>query len=345
MSKQKSLTEMVSIRTLEKIQDNFSIATGISCVMRDLNGNTITKMSSPSELWQTVTKNKEISDKAAKVLLQAFDKSIKTGQIEIIPRYFDLHAFLAPIFVDGRIIAFFIGGLTRFGNPNIQMCTEECAKLGIDLDSFLEMYWSLPLVCRERLEACANLFKTIATMISQIAKEGTEAKAKVTEITAINRFLEQEIMKSNEDLFEKEALYHNLFNTINDGAYVTDYDGIIIDINQTGANILGYERHELIGKNMKTVYVHPEDRDAFLVRLYKQGNIKNFNPFVRLKNGQEKYFETNSTVIRNSGGKIIGVQGIFRDIDHRIHSSIIEDVTTNTTIESTSDNQSAHKAS
>ncbi|MBU1953676.1 PAS domain-containing protein, partial [Patescibacteria group bacterium] len=140
-------------------------------------------------------------------------------------------------------------------------------------------------------------------------------------------------------------LYHNLFNTINDGAYVTDYDGIIIDINQTGADILGYERHELIGKNMKTVYVHPEDRDAFLIRLYKQGNIKNFNPFVRLKNGQEKYFETNSTVIRNSSGKIIGVQGIFRDIDHRIHSSIIEDVTTNTTIESTSDNQSAHKAS
>ncbi len=106
MSKQNNLAELVSIRTLEKIQDNFAVATGISCVMRDLNGNTITKMSYPSSLWETVTKNKDINDQAAIRLLQAFDKTIRTGQIEIIPRYLDLHAFVAPIFVEGRIIAF-----------------------------------------------------------------------------------------------------------------------------------------------------------------------------------------------------------------------------------------------
>lgn len=322
MAKQLNLTDLVSVRTLEKIQENFSIATGIACVIRDIKGNKITKISNPSLLWQTISKNPEVQEKNHSVLLSTFQKCLKTGQVEIVRRYLDAHAFVVPIYVEGRIVAFFIGGLTRYGNPNINSCVEEATKLNIDIDSYLEMYWALPLVTEEKLLACANLFKIIASTISGIAKEGSEAKEKVKDMAEMNQFLEEEVMKSAVELQETEARYRELFNTINDGVYVTDEVGIIQEINKTGANLLGYEPEELIGRNMKEVYVQPKDRDDFLKKLYKEGQTEHFHPYVQLKDGTKKYFETNSTVIRDPDGKIIGVQGIFRNIDHRIHTSI-----------------------
>lgn len=325
MGRQLRLTDLVSARTLERIQDNFSVATGIACVIRDASGNDITKISNPSLLWQEISKNKALVEKNREMLVQTFEKCFKTGQIEIIKRYMDCYAFVVPIHVEGRIAAFAIGGLTRYGNPDMNLCINSATQLGIDLDSLLEMYWALPLVTEQRLLACANLFKIIASTISTIAKEGTEAKEKVRDITEMNQLMEQEMMKSALELHTSEERYRNLFNTINDGVYVTDETGIIEEINKPGANLLGYEPEELIGKNMKTLYVHPEDRDEFLKRIYKEEKSEHFHPYVRLKNGETKYFETNSTVIKDPNGKIIGVQGIFRNIDPRLHGSIQHD--------------------
>lgn len=325
MPKQLNLTDLVSIRTLEKIQDNFSTATGIATVIRDTKGNAITKMSNSSEMWKAISKNPNIIKESNELLLTTFEKCFRQGQVQIIKRYLDCHAFVVPIYVEGRIVAFFSGGLTRYGNPKMNQCVEESTKLGVDVDTFLEMYWALPLVNAERLMACANLLKIIASTISTIAKEGTEAKEKFTEATEINQLLEKKIMKNAVELHQSEERYQKLFNTINDGVYMTNEAGILQEINTTGARLLGYERQEILGKNMRTIYVHPQDRDTFLEKLYKEGHIELFHAHVRLKNGSTSHFETNATTIKDINGKIIGVQGIFRDINQRTHSNIRHD--------------------
>lgn len=342
MSKQLNLTDLVSIRTLEKIQDNFSTATDIAVIIRDMKGNPVTKMSNPSDLWKIVQKNTEVLKESDHALFSAYEKCLKHGQVQIIKRYLDCHAFVVPIYVEGRICAFFIGGLSRYGNPSMNQCVEESTKLGIDIDDFLEMYWALPLVTEEKLMACANLLKIIASTISTIAKEGTEAKEKVTEIKEMNDFLEKEIMKSTKELHQSEQRYYKLFNTLNDGVYITDKEGILKEINETGAHLLGYKVDEILGKNMRNIYVDPQDRDEFLQKLYRDGHIELFHAYVRLKNGRTAHFETNATAIKDQNGNIIGVQGIFRDINERKHSTIQHD-TSKTTLNNTSNHQSSHQ--
>lgn len=317
MSKNINLTDLVSARTLEKIQDNFSEATGISCAIRNLNGELITKQSNPSKLWSEVIKHPAIEKEYAARLLKILNKCVSHGQIEIFPRYMDAHAYVVPIFLEGRVSAFFIGGLTRFGNPEMDLCNIEATKLGIELDAFLEMYLELPIVTEEKLIACANLFKIIASTISSLAKEGTDAKEKVNKMTEINYDLEKKILKHSIELHESEERYKKLFDTINDGVYITDDKGIVKEMNATGAHMLGFEPNEIVGKNLRDLYVNPSDRDSFINELYSEGHIEHFNPYIRLKNGQLKFFETNSTIIRDQYGKITSVQGIFRDIDHR----------------------------
>lgn len=167
----RSLTELISVRTLEKIQDNFTEATRISCVVRDIKGDTVTKYSNPSRLWLEISKHPDILQQANDNLFKHFEKCIKTGQCEIYERYFDTYTFTVPITINGRIYGFFIGGLARIANPSMENCRIEAKRLGLDLDSFLEMYLELPLINKERLLACANLLKLISSTITTLSKE------------------------------------------------------------------------------------------------------------------------------------------------------------------------------
>lgn len=339
------LTELVSVRTLEKILDNFTSATGLGCVIRDIKGNPLTKGSHPTRLWQEVVKHPHIEKQYQEDLLQIFEKVIRTGQNEIYKRYIDTYAFIVPIYVEGRAEAFFVGGLGRFGNPNMELCINEAKKLNIDMDTFLEMYLMLPLVTLEKLESSASLLRIIGSTVSTLAKDGTEAKAKLEELSEIQDFLKKKIQKNSHDLHDSEERYRQLFNTINDGVYVTDEKGIIKEINLQGAKLLGFNSPaELLGTNMRDTYVNPEDRDEFTRILYWKGHIEHFHPYVRLKSGKKAYFETNSTVIKDKNGKITGVQGIFRAIGPGHHSNLnqYKRQTNNNELESTTLNDTAH---
>jgi PAS domain S-box-containing protein len=344
MTKTASLTGLVSIRTLEKIQDNFSEATGIGCVMRDLKGEVITKYSRPSRLWMEVTKHPELEREANEMLFKAMEKCTKTGQIQIFVRYFDTTTFLVPIGLDGRIFGFMIGGLCRNSNPNIVLCTKEADRLGVDLDTFLEMYLELTLVTNERMEACAKLLRIVSSTLSNFAKEENMAKEKMNEMATLTDVLEKKVECTENELKESEERYRHLFNTIMDGAYFCDMNGIVKDINPAGAQMMGFYRGDLIGTNFRNLYVHPTDRDQFMHKILHEGQVFNFNPYIRLKNGGTKYFETNATIIKDNSGKPIGVVGIFRDISHRSHTSINQSpnhVTGNPSLKNTPDNQNA----
>ena len=166
MSPKSELKELIPLRTLEKIQDNFSDATGISCVVRDIDGKQITKFSNPSRLWLEISKHKEIETELTATLLENLKKSLASGQNIIYKRYLDTYAFASPININGQIKAFFIGGLVRFGNPNLGTCQKEAERLNIDIDTFLEMYLELPFVKKEKFESAANLLKTLGSIFS-----------------------------------------------------------------------------------------------------------------------------------------------------------------------------------
>lgn len=308
------LTEFVSVRTLERILDNFSTATGLACIIRNKNGYPITKISNPTKFWQEVIKNKKVSEDYKTQTLQIFEKVIKTGQNEIYKRFMDTYAFIVPIYIEGKAEAFFVGGLGRLGNPNIEECEKESKQLNMDLDKFLELYLMLPLVTLEKIESSANLLRIIGSTISNLAIEGEEAKAKIEELSENQGYLEEKIKENSKQLHKSEERYKRLFNTINEGVYVTDKNGIITEINKQGAKILGYNSpEEIIGEKIQNIYVNPKDREELLRIISWKGYVESFKPLIKLKDGTQCFIETNSSVIKDKNGLIIGVQGIFKE--------------------------------
>ncbi|MBD3327879.1 PAS domain S-box protein [Candidatus Peregrinibacteria bacterium] len=336
------LTDLVSVKTLERIQDCFSNATGIACIIRNSNGAEITKVSNQSNLWKIVSSNPQIKKETSETLLSTFDKCIKTGQIVTYQRYLDTWAFVVPIFIDGKAESFFIGGLTRLHNPNIELCLSEAKRLNIDIDKYLEMYLELPLFNQDKLQACANLLKIIATSLSSLAKEGCKAKEKVHEMSELNDFLEKEIINYSLELHETESLYKNLFENINDGVYIQNPDGTFNKINPAGAAILGYKPEEIIGVHPSTLYVNPNERKPLANALKKKGAVEHFYAHLYKKNGEKITVETNATAIHDIHGNVTGYQGIFRKLkDFRQHKAFktIKHDTASTSIKSNKNNK------
>ncbi len=101
--------------------------------------------------------------------------------------------------------------------------------------------------------------------------------------------------------------------------YVTNYDGIFLDINTAGVAMLGGEsREEFIGKvSIRSFYANPDDRKRFQELIAGQGFIQDFETqFHRI---DKKIFDVRITasVRQTAVGKIIGYEGFIVDITDR----------------------------
>jgi PAS domain S-box-containing protein len=111
----------------------------------------------------------------------------------------------------------------------------------------------------------------------------------------------------------REARYHMLVEYASDGIFITDSQGNLLEINQQAGNMLGYEKNELLSKNLLDLMPREETalRPLKLQELQSGRMIKIERTFLQ-KNGGYISVELNSK--RLPDGNLIN---IARDISHR----------------------------
>ncbi len=322
MMKIKEITELVSLRTLQKIQEHYSIALGLPLTIRNKGGELLIKPYHHSKLWQLIQKTPSMAMRLLQSNLEGFKKCERTGQVIILERIPDTHAFFAPIIMHGQALAFFIGGMVRFGNPNIENASTVANELGVDLDTYLDAYLSLPLLTQERMEAAGNLIKVIGQTISTLELVGNDLQLKKENYEKANKELSKNLAETSTQLDISKNRYQLIFESVDDGIYVSK-NGKFVDINQAGAKLLGFDTpSEVIGIDTASVYVYPEDRDRYDSIIKRKGFIKNWIAHIKTPSGDEKFLETNAIAVKDKKGEISHFQGIFRDINHRQQRTI-----------------------
>lgn len=131
------------------------------------------------------------------------------------------------------------------------------------------------------------------------------------DITAHKRA--EEALRGSEARYQ--ALYHNapdLYDTLGP-------DGTILDINETGARMLGYTREELIGRHVSQI-LRPEFHDR--VREEFASSQERPEPFemevpYRCKDGRTLWCHLRTEWIRDDAGQVLSSRGIARDITER----------------------------
>ena len=125
----------------------------------------------------------------------------------------------------------------------------------------------------------------------RLTNEELEAKVqkRTRELTISNYQMVNEIKErklAEIAVKNSEKRFRDLFYSSPEGIFVEDFDGNILDLNEAGANLHGYKRDELIGKNVKD-FSPPEDTLNFDHRQtqLKIGEIKSFESKVLHRDG------------------------------------------------------------
>ncbi len=118
-------------------------------------------------------------------------------------------------------------------------------------------------------------------------------------------------------LKKSEERYRALFEESRDAVYITTRDGRALDVNPSFLDLFGYSREEIVGADIKHIYVSPDDRKSFQDEIERAGSVKDYETRFRRKDGRELHCLETATVRLGEDGTIVGYQGIIRDITER----------------------------
>ncbi|PTN37174.1 ATP-binding protein [Desulfonatronum sp. SC1] len=117
-------------------------------------------------------------------------------------------------------------------------------------------------------------------------------------------------------LRESEDRYRTIVENINDALFIHDFQGRILDVNETACRMVGHAREVLVGANLATI-VQPETarrQSQRMAQLMENGSVVFETDLVR-KDGTSTPVEVSAKVVTQESGGI--VQGFARDISER----------------------------
>jgi len=119
-------------------------------------------------------------------------------------------------------------------------------------------------------------------------------------------------------LGESEARYRELFENSKDVVYITSVDGQMIEINESGVELFGYSREELLSLNVRSLYADPVERDIFAREIAANGYVKDYRINLQRKSGEIINVLLTTAVQKDDDGNVIGYHGTIRDMTEKL---------------------------
>ncbi len=115
--------------------------------------------------------------------------------------------------------------------------------------------------------------------------------------------------------------YRKLFEGSVDGIYVTTPEGQILNANPALAQMMGYDSPQQLIDGVadisESIYVDPAARDEYLLRMRRDGMVREFEYQVRRRNGDILWLSDSASAVRDESGRVIRHEGTVRDITNQ----------------------------
>ena len=177
------------------------------------------------------------------------------------------------------------------------------------LDQILE----LEKLFLKRKDACLTTKKShhipISNSISPIKDEKGNYLGKIFVFhDIINRKLAEKALK------ESEERYRTLFEDSADAIFITTTKGRFLVVNQSTVDLFEYNKEELLQLSFEDLFIIPKEWEEFRRNIEEYATIKNFEVTLKNKYDEELICLLTATIHRSKNNKILGFQGIVRNI-------------------------------
>ncbi len=117
---------------------------------------------------------------------------------------------------------------------------------------------------------------------------------------------------------KNEARFTELFETLQEGIYITTPEGAILDANPAMVRMFGYDsRADLLSVDARDLYFNPAERAANAQLFDSQNSVVQQELILRRKDGSPIICFNSVTAIRDAAGRILRYQGALMDITAR----------------------------
>ncbi len=119
-------------------------------------------------------------------------------------------------------------------------------------------------------------------------------------------------------LRKNEARFTELFETLQEGIYITTSDGSILDANPAIVRMLGYDsKEELLAKKVSDVFTDRAERKSLINEVERQSGPQGREINLVRKDGTPIVCLNTATAVRDTAGRVIRYQGSVMDITAR----------------------------
>ena len=133
-----NLTDLIEVGMLQKIQDAFSMMTGIASLTTDRYGVPVTKGSCFSDFCMKHTRTSEVGRKRCEQCdKMGAELALKEGASCAYYCHAGLVDFAAPIMAHGQMVGCFIGGQVLIQEPDEEKLRKVAEEIGVDSEEYI----------------------------------------------------------------------------------------------------------------------------------------------------------------------------------------------------------------
>ena len=130
----------------------------------------------------------------------------------------------------------------------------------------------------------------------------------------LNQNLEQKVEERAAELSQSEKKFRHLFSASKDMVFFSDGVGKLVDMNDSGFEMLGYSREEARHLSLSDLFAESRQTEDYNLILARDGYIKDLNLEFTRKDKTAISVLLSATAIFGEGGEMIGSEAIAKDL-------------------------------
>ena len=303
--------DLFNLEEIQRLQNEFSGATGVASIITRTDGSPITKPSNFTRLCRDIIRKSPKGWSNCCASDAALGRLSKEGPLVQPCLSGGLWDAGAGISVGGHHIANWLIGQVRDETQSEAKIRNYAREIEVDEDEAAEAFLEVPVMSQHRFETVSRALYTLANRLS------TSAYHNVLQA----RFI-AEIKEKEDKLRESENRLRFALEGANDGLWDANLPAATVYFSERSHEILGFcpEQRNSLMNDWKSL-VHPDDFqqtwEKIVDHFKKQSAILRIEHRLRMKNGEWKWVLTRGKVVEWGNGRARRMTGTLTDIDQR----------------------------
>ena len=225
------LTDLISVETLQSIQDAFARAFALPTVIVDPNGVDATAITHRLPFCEDLTRTSPVAgSRCASCDHSAMRKAADTSKPAIFECWNGLYDCAIPIAPKGQVLGYFLCGQILTTAPDPALYARTAVEIGVDPDEYVEALADVKIVPYEQYKASVQSMHVLAGMIAE------QAAASIDSL----EMLEQE-RRAREDSAQLVEELDTILEALRDIGSQPDYQATLASITDNLARLIPWD--------------------------------------------------------------------------------------------------------